>query len=140
MTLKPARKLLTAIALTASVISTVGTGRADDAASLDPAALDATWRAAPVAVVDATFLFRLPAMAGEPAWHKLSFGLENGAVLELCALRGTIEARVLLEDLWIAVGPIGNDSPSGPCVLVSGQRVLVANSVDQQTTGRATPK
>ncbi len=136
----PAKFLSAALATALAIALATSAARADDAANLDPAALDAAWRAAPVAVVDATFLFRLAAMAGEPAWHKLSFGLERGAVLELCALRGTIEARVLLEDLWIAVGPIGNDSPSGPCVLVSGQRVLVANTVDQQTTGRATPK
>lgn len=140
MTLKPARKLLAALALTASVIAAAGAGHADDAASLDPAALEAAWRAAPVAMVDGTFLFKLPAKASDLAWHKLPFALKNGGVIELCALRGTIEARVLLDDLWVALGPIGNETPAGPCVLVSGQKVLVANTATQATTGRATPK
>lgn len=139
MTMKPVRKLLAAVALTA-LVAAAGAARADDTASLDPAALDAAWRAAPVAVVDGTFLFKLPAKAGEPAWHKLPFALKNGGVIELCALRGAIEARALLDDVWIALGPIGNEAPAGPCVLVSGQRVLVANTAEQPTTGRATPK
>ncbi len=139
MTKKPVRTLLAAAALTALVAS-AGATRAEDAASLDPAALDAAWRAAPVTLIDGSFQYRLPAKAGELVWHKLPFAFRNGGVIEVCALRGTVEARALLDDVWVALGPIGNDTPAGPCVLVSGQRVLVANASEQPTTGRATPK
>ncbi len=140
MTMTPVRRLLAALALTATVIAASDASRAEDAAGLDPAALDAAWRASPVATVDGSFQFRLPAKASDLVWSKLPFEFKNGGVIELCALRGTIEARALLDDLWIALGPIGNETPAGPCVLVSGQRVLIANTAEQPTTGRATPK
>lgn len=41
MTMKPAQRLLAAMAILATATATAGTASADDAASLDPAALDA---------------------------------------------------------------------------------------------------
>lgn len=124
-----------AITVTASVT------RADDDKRHEESADDAVWRAAPVALVESSYLFKLPEKgAGEAVWHKLPFAFKNGNVIELCALKGTLEARARLGHDWANLGPIGPGTPVGPCILLSGAKVMVTNTADQAATGRATPK
>ena len=135
------RRLGLGLCAALAIASTAGMAHAEDAASLDPAAMDAAWRAAPLINVSGDAAFRLPASSGgEPAWRKLPFALRDGGAIELCALRGTLEARALLDDLWVAVGPIGQSEAAGPCVLLSGQKVMVASPSGEDVVGRALPK
>jgi len=124
-----------------AIALTTGVARADHDSHHEDSAEDAAWRAAPVALVDSSYLFKLPEKgAGEAAWHKLPFAFKNGNVIELCALKGTLEARARLGHAWATLGPIGPGTPAGPCILLSGARVMVANTTAEVATGRATPK
>lgn len=114
-----------------------------DGGVVDQVALDAAWRGGPMVIVDGTFTFGLPEKAaeGEPIAYKLPFAFRDGRPLELCALRGALEARVFLDDLWVGFGPIGPNTKHGPCVLLSAARVMVMNVSDSGAVlGRATPK
>ena len=136
------RRLTLGLCAALAIAAAASTGQAEDAAAgLDPAAADAAWRAAPLLSVSGEAVFKVPAMTGTaPAWHKLPFALRDGGVIELCALRGTLEARALLDDLWVSFGPLGHSEAAGPCVLVSGQKVMVANPAGEDVTGRALPR
>ncbi|MGD9537078.1 MAG: hypothetical protein AB7P52_04915 [Alphaproteobacteria bacterium] len=136
------RRLTLGLCAALAVAAMASAGHAEDAAaSLDPSAMDAAWRAAPLVSVSGEAGFKVPAKAGtEPVWHKLPFALRDGGVIELCALRGTLEARAQLDDLWVALGPIGQSEAAGPCILLSGQKVMVANPAGEAVTGRAQPR
>jgi hypothetical protein len=132
-------------ALLAIGAAATGARAQDESANgvVDQVALDAIWRVGPIVTVDGTYSFGLPERAagteGQP--YKLPFAFRDGRPLELCALRGTLEARVFLDDLWVALGPIGPNTKAGPCVLLSGARVMVVNvSESGAVLGRATPK
>jgi hypothetical protein len=113
----------------------------EPAASLDAGAMDAAWRAAPPVVVSGEASFRVPEKSGtEAIWRKLPFALRDGAIIELCALRGVLNVRALLDDAWISLGPIGQNESAGPCILLSGQKVMIANPAAEAVPGRALPK
>ena len=117
-------------------------GHADEpAAGLDPAAMNAAWRAAAPTSVSGEGSFRLSGNSGSATtWSRLPFALRDGGVIELCALRGAVEVRALLDDDWVALGPIGQNEAAGPCILLSGQKVMIANPAGEAVTGRALPK
>lgn len=136
--------MLGAVAATLmAACAAVGSAGAEEPGVVDQVALDAMWRGGPVVTVDGTFTFGLPEKPaeGEALAYKLPFAFRDGRPLELCALRGTLEARVFLDDLWVGLGPIGPSTPHGPCILLSGARVMVVNVSDAgPVLGRATPK
>lgn len=135
---------IVAAALGALAVASGAAAQQDgDGGVVDQVALDAAWRSGPMVIVDGTFTFGLPEKAGPEAGiaYKLPFAFRDGRPLELCALRGAIEARVFLDDLWVGLGPIGPNTKHGPCVLLSAARVMVMNVSDSGAVlGRATPK
>ena len=136
--------IVSAVAATLmAACAAVGSAGAEEPGVVDQVALDALWRGGPVVTVDGTFTFGLPEKpaGSEGLAYKLPFAFRDGRPLELCALRGSLEARVFLDDLWVGLGPIGPSTPHGPCILLSGARVMVINVSDAgPVLGRATPK